>query len=549
MANMKNLIIITLILFAFSTANAQYALQWNRTYNGPGNYNDAAISLAIDNQKNVYVAGSSFGSDSTFDFTLVKYNSVGTELWTARYNGTGNGNDFLKAMTTDSQGNIYLTGLTYTSSQSLDYATIKYNSAGVRLWVATYNGTGSGIDNPSSIIMDNSGNIYVTGYSYGGIAQNYNYATVKYNSDGVQQWAIDYNGPGNASDEAYAIALDTSQNIYVTGSSAGAGSELDYATVKYSPAGVQLLSARYNGPGNDIDIAHAVKIDNNNNIIVTGFSRGNGNYDYATIKYNPSGNQQWVSRFDGTMNLQDIPSSLATDSQGNIYVTGVTNSDLGGFGTQSNYATLKYNSSGSTQWTAIYNGTGNNKDSASSLTVDESGDVFVTGKSIGIGTQYDVATIQYDSTGVPEYTARYNGSDNLNDAGTFINIDNFGSIYVAGIISSSSTLEDFGTLKYSKMTGINTVSSNTPDGFELGQNYPNPFNPLTVINYSIPENGKTDLKIYDILGNEVAVLVNEYQSPGTYSVNWNAGNFSSGVYYYTLVTDNFTHTRKMVLTK
>lgn len=89
----------------------------------------------------------------------------------------------------------------------------------------------------------------------------------------------------------------------------------------------------------------------------------------------------------------------------------------------------------------------------------------------------------------------------------------------------------------------------TPNEFKLMQNYPNPFNPSTTIEYTIPENSVVTLTIYDILGKEVANLVNKYQDQGSYIVNWNAANVSSGVYIYKLNAGSYADTKKMVLSK
>ena len=88
-----------------------------------------------------------------------------------------------------------------------------------------------------------------------------------------------------------------------------------------------------------------------------------------------------------------------------------------------------------------------------------------------------------------------------------------------------------------------------PTSFMLSQNYPNPFNPTTTISFSIPSSAFTSLKVYDVLGNEVETLVNEEKPAGTYEVQFDASNLSSGVYFYTLKTGNFTSSRKMILTK
>jgi hypothetical protein len=88
-----------------------------------------------------------------------------------------------------------------------------------------------------------------------------------------------------------------------------------------------------------------------------------------------------------------------------------------------------------------------------------------------------------------------------------------------------------------------------PDRFSLEQNYPNPFNPSTKIVYRVDSQQSTVLKVYDALGQEVATLVNEVQGPGTYTVNWNATGFTSGVYFYRLTAGSYVETRKLVVAK
>jgi hypothetical protein len=97
------------------------------------------------------------------------------------------------------------------------------------------------------------------------------------------------------------------------------------------------------------------------------------------------------------------------------------------------------------------------------------------------------------------------------------------------------------------VNNINSVSN--PEGFKLYQNYPNPFNPTTNLEFGISELGLVNLKVYNVLGNEVAVLVNENLSPGTYNVKWNASGFTSGIYYYTLKSGEKLETKKMLLIK
>jgi len=121
------------------------------------------------------------------------------------------------------------------------------------------------------------------------------YVTIKYNSAGQQQWLADFSGGNNTANFASAIALDSSGNVYVTGMGCGYGNDSDYATVKYNSAGEQQWVARYDGPGHNLDTAMAIAVDPSGNVYVTGRSTGSGtDYDCATVKYSPSGQEAWV---------------------------------------------------------------------------------------------------------------------------------------------------------------------------------------------------------------------------------------------------------------
>jgi hypothetical protein len=111
--------------------------------------------------------------------------------------------------------------------------------------------------------------------------------------------------------------------------------------------------------------------------------------------------------------------------------------------------------------------------------------------------------------------------------------------------------------QFNATTAVDDKGNNiTPSEFMLSQNYPNPFNPNTTIKYTIPnvslsgvEGSKVQLKVYDVLGNEIATLVNEYKPAGTYEVEFDASNLSSGIYFYKLQAGNFVETKKMILLK
>jgi hypothetical protein len=97
------------------------------------------------------------------------------------------------------------------------------------------------------------------------------------------------------------------------------------------------------------------------------------------------------------------------------------------------------------------------------------------------------------------------------------------------------------------VTGVASQSGNVPGTYTLSQNYPNPFNPNTKIKYSVPNSSQVTLKIFNTLGEEIKILVNEEKLVGIYEVNWNAVNLPSGVYFYQLRAGRFVETKKMIL--
>ncbi len=313
-------------------------------------------------------------------------------------------------------------------------------------WVRRYSGTGNFYDVAYALAVDGSGNVYVTGSSpsSSSFPYNHDYATIKYAPNGDTLWVRRYNGPGNGNDVATALAVDNSGNVYVTGyTDTDTGLYTyndDYATIKYAPNGDTLWVRRYNGPGNDYDRAEALAVDDSGNVYVTGWSIGGGTYDdYATIKYAPNGDTLWVRRYNGPGNGNDVATALAVDNSGNVYVTGYS----WGSGTHFDYATIKYAPNGDTLWVRRYNGLGNSADYDGRLAVNGSGNVYVTGWSIGGGTYWDYATIKYAPNGDTLWVRRYNGPGNGDDVTTALAVDNSGNVYVTG-----NSTGDYATIKY-----------------------------------------------------------------------------------------------------
>ena len=421
---------------------------WVARYNGPGNSEDAAIAIAIDDSGNIFVTGQSDGTNP--DYATIKYNSAGQEEWAARYDGPGKGFDLATAIAVDGQGNVYVTGESRSES-SVDYATIKYNPSGKQQWVAR-----SGLGRRAvALTTDNLGNVYVTGEGPG--ATHSDYVTIKYSAGGEEQWVRHYHGPGvGSNDLAKAIAVDSSGNVYVTGQSAGSGTfETDYATIKYNSSGQEQWVARYDGPGSfDDDGAKAIAIDGSGNVYVTGFSFGPGKYDYATIKYNPIGEEQWVTRYDGGLN--DLANAIALDGSANVYVTGV--SERSGM----DYATIKYDSAGQEQWVSRYHASQGLVNEAGAIAIDKSSNVYITGFTDNPSGFGDYATIKYDSVGEEQWVAIYDGPGNNNDVPARITVDNSENVYVTGRSFGLNGNSDYATIKYVQGPSPTAMPTSTP---------------------------------------------------------------------------------------
>jgi uncharacterized delta-60 repeat protein len=424
-------------------------IAWVRRYNGPGNDLDYASAIAVDGSGNVYVTGYSYGSGTGCDYATIKYYPNGDTAWVRRYNGPGNSDEKAHAIAVDDSGNVYVTGWSG-AYPNQDYATIKYYPDGDTAWVRSYNGPGNYNDDATAIAVDGSGNVYVTGYSYGS-GTGCDYATIKYYPNGDTAWVRQYvgSGTGNA-DQAEAIAVDLSGNVYVTGSSDWGGTlSLDYATIKYNPTGDTVWVRRYNGPGNGSDYAYDLAVDGSGNVYVTGYSYGSGgtDMDYATVKYNSLGEFLWVRRYHGgPAGSDDRAFACGVDSSGNVYVTGESND-----GDNYDYVTIKYNASGDRLWVRAYNGPGNVSDWAYDLAVDASGNVFVTGYSAQNSySPYngDYATVGYNPHGDTLWVRRYNGPGDAEDGVSALVIDNSNNVYVTGGSDGYVAGSDYATIKY-----------------------------------------------------------------------------------------------------
>jgi hypothetical protein len=315
-----------------------------------------------------------------FGFEVTAYDASGNQRW---YFDDGANSmavtpewlRFARAMgiAVDAEGNVSVAG--YVADR---IEVQKRDSNGRELWRGSFKDPAADFNQPCAVATDNLGNVYVTGvgqYTYLMPYTHLDFVTLKYDNAGNLQWAGRYGSPDH-DDVPDAICVDSSANVYVTGRSHGTGTGYDYATVKYDPSGNQLWAARYDGPANGDDEARSMVLDGAANICVTGQSAGIGTSgDYATIKYDTDGNQLWVQRYDGLGSADDSANALALDPSGDIYVTGGSCTSGG----LSDYATIKYDTDGNQLWVQRYHAPQTGDDVATAIALDANGSVFVSG--------------------------------------------------------------------------------------------------------------------------------------------------------------------------
>lgn len=383
--------------------------------------------------------------------------------WVRRYDGPFSSGDYSHAITVDTSGNIYVTGESYGSGTSRDYATIKYYPNGDTAWVRRYDGPGNGADYARDIVLDALGNVYITGKSYGGIGEGYDCATIKYDSEGNEEWIERFGGEANLDDEAYAIALDVHGNVFITGRVQV--KEFSFTidicnTIKYSPAGDTIWVREYAGPS-FIDAGFDVVVDDSGNAYVAGAGMDGLIFTYLTIKYSSDGNREWVKQYNHW--LANLARGVAIDRYGDIYVTGWSADSLFSY----DYATVKYNSEGDQEWVRRYNNLlADSTDEATNITTDANGNVYVTGTSYNFATNYDYLTIKYNTHGDTAWIRRYNGIGTSDDSALAIAVDASGYVYVTG-----HSADDYLTIKYNRDGDtVWTTRYNGPEDSEDGAN-------------------------------------------------------------------------------
>ncbi len=413
---MKTLFFINTVIVLFLTQSVLYANSmpdiiidsatdhsraWTKQYGSSDE--EEGHSVTTDSSGNIYITGFSDGdldgntNSGYYDIFLTKFNSNGTKLWTKEY-GSRN-HDKGNSVTTDSSGNIYITGFTEhvidgnTNSGGSDIFLTKFSSNGRKIWTKQYGSSSS--DYGNSVITDSDGNIYITGTTYGDLDGNTNSGSTdifltKFSSDGTKLWTKQYGS--SSSDYGNSVTTDSSGNIYITGETFG---DLDGNTnsgggdiflTKFSSYGWKFWTKQYGSSSSDY--GNSVTTDRSGNIYITGTTYGDldgntnrGFTDFFLTKFSSDGTKLWTKQYGS--GSSDYGNSVTTDSYGNIYITGTffSRSEQNAAEDSYNIFLFKFSSDGTRLWSKLY-GT-NSPDIGSSITIDSIGNIYITGETFG----------------------------------------------------------------------------------------------------------------------------------------------------------------------
>ncbi|MFN0199888.1 MAG: T9SS type A sorting domain-containing protein [Bacteroidia bacterium] len=428
---------IALSSFSFHASQAQSLnLNWENRYNGQGDSTSRYTCSAMASDGNIVLGGYTTISTNKRDMLVSKVTPQGILVWSYVYNGIGDGDDEAADITTDGSGNIYVAATIDNDTLGDDIVAFKFDTNGNPLWATFHAPTMNQNDDAVAIALDASGNIFIAGTSDGNVsptADNLDFVTIKYSNAGAELWNKRMNGLANADDEATKLTLDAAGNVITVGLSDN-GNDDDYVSIKYDTNGT-LLWKRVIDNG-DNDRPTDVKTDANNNVYVTGRSTFS-DYDYYTIKYNSAGVVVWDNTFDD--GGDDRATHLFVNSAGEVFVVGRSFNAV----QDDNVVVQKINATGITAWTTTpYNGTANKADQPFGMRLDANGNIYIGINSVKnvVGTTNIkvINLVKYTSTGALSWQQSYNPTTNSNEGSTLTWHEAGNAIYWGGYTESSN---------------------------------------------------------------------------------------------------------------
>jgi hypothetical protein len=328
-------------IFILKINGSTGAQVWSNVYTG-SDYYDIGNDVAVNSSNEIYIVGNYNFSSTDLDMIVMRYSSAGSLM--SFDSGGGGLSDEGLFVDIDASGNVYVGGTREFTSGStyFDFRIMKYpaNVGAGATWTSYGDSGFNGIDLPSSMSLDNAGNIYIGGQGFTNTAEKDDYLLMKYNNSGSLVWSRLFSGSDGNNDKINALVVDGSSNCYVTGKVKSVSTAEDFMTIKYNSIGDTLWTKKYTTNGLGLDEGTDIILSQISGVYVTGYSYNSStNNDYYTLKYNETtGAQIWATRFDGPASNSDKAARMAVDAGDNIYISGTSN----GGSTNLDYSTIKY---------------------------------------------------------------------------------------------------------------------------------------------------------------------------------------------------------------
>lgn len=509
------LLLPCLTLVSFSFLSAQIYQQWDYNVNGPEGKSDNGQDIIVDNENNVIAVGI---EDDAAAF-VGKWTNNGALLWTASHNGSANLTDAFYAVAVDNENNIYAAGLSQEIGSSWDIVTNKYNADGELQWSKLKNGSSNIEENATDIAVDAFGNIYTAGY-IDQIGEGQDYCLIKYDTDGNELWMQTWGGPIGGSDVVYEMAIDFEGNILLNGRMGSGGDSLDdFATIKYNPEGVlQWVKTYHQIYG---ETGFTIDVDSEGNVYAGGWAAdGVSMGESLIIKYDPDGNTLWEQRYHNGLGGVSEAWVLRT-YEDVVYMAGASvDWDITG----QDFMVLKYDADGNLLWDVAYDHGLNNADYLTSMTLDNAGNIVTSGL-ISDFTSGDILTVKFNPEGEVLWAITYNGDADSYDEAWGVATDNDGNVFVTGFDINEGIYSDMAVIKYSEQQ-VESIQSNIYDI----QLYPVPATDVLFIDAEITNGNVVILNsigqiVYrqNVSASQQAIDVSGL-SAGTYIVKYTAAN-------------------------
>jgi hypothetical protein len=360
---------------------------WTNRFDGDNFIDDFPSNIALDHAGNTYVLGYSVTGMEMADAILVKYASSGTALWTNRFNPFGTNYYAPAGLATDAAGNVIMALNPLYADDGLP-TVVKYDPIGTPLWTNHYRGSEFSSDYINAIGVDAGGNLFVTGTDY---------FMLKYSPDGVALWTnrmSDYGVPSALVIDRTGSAIVSGDLWLASGTNGADPANRFYATIKYASDGTRLWTNLMATPNYQGGSMPRLVLDLAGSPVVIGGTEGTrSNADFTILKLRADGVPVWTNRFFDTYpGRPGLVAGAGADAAGQIYFT---TSTTGPDGANVDFLTVKYSANGTLLWSNRFDGPVLDSDSSTALGLNEAGEVYVAGTTKSLNGAGDFGMVKY----------------------------------------------------------------------------------------------------------------------------------------------------------